>query len=58
VRQQQSRALAFLRARLTAVGHLPRRGRVGTRVLVRRAVVLRNRRYCLTSPGPGALRNR
>jgi RNA polymerase sigma-70 factor (ECF subfamily) len=49
VRKQQSRALAFLRTRLSAAGRAPRRGhRIGTRVLVRHAVVLRSRRHCLT----------
>ena len=60
VRKQQSRALAFLRDRLTAVGRTPEGGkRVGTRLLVRHAPVLRLRRFCLTSASgaPGASRS-
>jgi RNA polymerase sigma-70 factor (ECF subfamily) len=57
VRKQRSRALAFLRARLAAIGRRPRRGRVGTRVLVRQAVVLRTRRYSLAyQRPPGTIR--
>jgi len=48
VRQQQSRALAFLRERLVAVGRRPERHtRIGTRALVRRSRVLSSRRFSL-----------
>jgi RNA polymerase sigma-70 factor (ECF subfamily) len=53
VRQQHSRALRFLRARLTALGREPTRGdRIGARALMRRARVVRVRRYSLLSAGP------
>ncbi|MDX6633573.1 MAG: hypothetical protein QOG26_1578 [Solirubrobacterales bacterium] len=48
VRMQQSRALAFLRQRLTALGRAPsRRQRTGMRRCGRQAPVLRHRRYAL-----------
>lgn len=53
VRMQQSRALAFLRKRLTAVGRAPRRsGRAPALTLLRQARVVRLRRFGLSSPGP------
>lgn len=52
VRQQQARALAFLRARLAAVGRAPKRTpRSGSRLLVPQARVLRARRFVLTTRG-------
>jgi RNA polymerase sigma-70 factor (ECF subfamily) len=53
VRKQHSRALQFLRDRLTAMGRDPgRRGRrVPARVILRQAGVVRMRRYSLISPG-------
>jgi RNA polymerase sigma-70 factor (ECF subfamily) len=53
VRKQQSRALQFLRQRLTAVerGTARRRGdRIGSKILLRQAGVLRMRRFSLLLP--------
>jgi len=48
VRKQHTRALGFLRDRLTALGRDPKRSnRVGSRVIVRQANVLRLRRFAL-----------
>ena len=56
VRVLQSRALAFLRDRLRALGHSPRRGeRARMRHFRRQAPVLRSRRWVLNAP-PGAVR--
>jgi RNA polymerase sigma-70 factor (ECF subfamily) len=53
VRMQQSRALGFLRARLTAMGRDPCRGnRVRARLLIPQSRVLRVRRFGLTFGGP------
>ncbi|MDX6651440.1 MAG: polymerase sigma-70 factor, subfamily [Solirubrobacterales bacterium] len=53
VRMQQSRALSFLRRRLTAVGRTPRHsGRESSRVIFRQARVVRLRRFSLMAPGP------
>jgi RNA polymerase sigma-70 factor (ECF subfamily) len=53
VRQHQTRAMRFLRTRLSALGREPKRGdRAGARVLIRRARVVRARRYALIAPGP------
>jgi DNA-directed RNA polymerase specialized sigma24 family protein len=49
VRRQHSRALAFLRVRLDALGRAPKYGRrSGMRTLARQAFVLRERRFALT----------
>jgi RNA polymerase sigma-70 factor (ECF subfamily) len=53
VRKQQSRALGFLRERLTAVerGSRQRRGdRIGSKILLRQAGVVRMRRFALLLP--------
>jgi RNA polymerase sigma-70 factor (ECF subfamily) len=54
VRQQQSRAVSFLRARLVAVGRDPKgRGdRIRSSPLVPQSYVLRARRFSLIAPGP------
>jgi RNA polymerase sigma-70 factor (ECF subfamily) len=48
VRKLQSRALHFLRARLSAVGRVPRRPRSGMVRRLRKAPVLRSRRFALS----------
>jgi RNA polymerase sigma-70 factor (ECF subfamily) len=53
VRMQQSRALAFLRQRLTAIGRAPTHPNLEPSVVVfRQAKVVRLRRFQLKNPGP------
>jgi len=56
VHKHHARALKFLRDRLTTLSRSPaRRGSIGSEIILRKAGVIRARRFALSSPPVGAL---